>query len=108
MTETTIDPYGGTYTNETQRDRTYVARRHADRYEAIYDKHAKMTPEEFFGTFEKLAIRDEADFRRKTSDLSTRVRIETEKRVAVREHLSQGCNSKPVRKVYSRLSALFE
>ena len=108
VTETTIDPYGGTYTNETQRDRTYVARRHADRYEAIYDKHAKMTPEEFFGAFEKLAIRDEADLRRTTSDLSTRVRIETEKRVAVRQHLSQGCSSQPVQRVYSRLSSLFE
>ncbi|MFK8054133.1 MAG: hypothetical protein AB8F65_14290 [Woeseiaceae bacterium] len=108
VTETTTDPYAGSFTNEVQRDRTYVARRHAARYKAIYDKHAKMTPEQFVGAIRNLAITSEADLRRTQSDMAMRINIETEKRVAVRDHLAQGCTSAPVQRVYSRLSRLFE
>ena len=108
VTETTTDQYGFSYSDEVQRDRTYVPRRHAARYEAIYDKHAKMTPEKFASAIGQMAVTSDADFRRLQSDTAARVRIETEKRSAVRDHLAKGCTSVPVQRVYSRLDALFE
>lgn len=108
VTETTTDQYGFSYSDEVQRDRTYVAREHSDRYQAIYDKHAKMSPEQFFSAIRQVAVSSESDLRRLQSDVAMRIEIETEKRVAVREHLAQGCNSTPVQRTYSRLSELFE
>lgn len=108
VTETTTDQYGSSYSDEVQRDRTYVPRRHAARYQAIYDKHAKMTPEKFAGAIGQMAVTSDADLRQLRSDTSARVRIETEKRIAVRDHLAKGCTSAPVQRVYSRLDALFE
>ncbi|MEM7763078.1 MAG: hypothetical protein AAF290_03295 [Pseudomonadota bacterium] len=107
VTEYTTDPYAGTFANEVQRDRTYVERRHAQRYKAIYDKHAKMDPDKFIGAISQMAVTSEADLRRLQSDVSARVRIETEKRRSVQAHLEAGCRSAAVQRVYRRLDELF-
>lgn len=107
VTEYTTDPYAGTFANEVQRDRTYVERKHAQRYKAIYDKHAKMDPDKFVGAISQMAVTSEADLRRLQSDVSARVEIETEKRRSVQAHFAAGCRSASVQRVYARLDELF-
>ncbi|MEM7612394.1 MAG: hypothetical protein AAF270_11980 [Pseudomonadota bacterium] len=107
VTEVTTDPYAGTFSNEIQRDRTYVARKHSRRYEEIYDKHSKMSPQQFTAALRQMAITSESDLRRNQSDLQARIGRETEKRVSVRKHLEQGCSSASVQRVYSNLDAMF-
>ncbi|MFK7913234.1 MAG: hypothetical protein AB8B93_04925 [Pseudomonadales bacterium] len=107
VTEYTTDPYAGTFANEVQRTRTNVARKHAPRYKAIYDKHSKLSPEQFGAALRSMAITSDAELRRSQSDLQARISSETEKRVSVREHLANGCRTESVQRVYSNLDALF-
>ncbi|MEL7023804.1 MAG: hypothetical protein AAGL69_08655 [Pseudomonadota bacterium] len=108
VTETTTDPYAGSFSQEVQRDRTYVERRHAARYQAIYDEHGKLSPDQFWNKVRGLAITSEAELRRSQRDLQQRISIEAERRSSIRQHLEGGCRSESVQRVYNNLESMFD
>ena len=104
VTETRYgDPWSGPDTRVTQRDKTYVASNYAPKYKRFREETQRTG-----GEIVSLAPPTEASLRRTISDAQRVFATEQENRQAISAHLSQGCMSRPVTRVYANLLHLVD
>lgn len=100
------DPWADPNGEVVQHDTTFVTARYAPRYKQFREDMDTAEPGDLVRVMEENLITNEAQLRRRISDVQTMLQVEYENRMAIRSHLEGQCGTRSVRRVYANLDGL--